>query len=196
MQRIQDIKKWKVCEEGSAIVFGASAPRRVRLDVNSHAEVRLTYADGNGELVPLALVKGRDVIEFQASGEFSIIVDGGPLWYYTIDGQKLAIKKPDAVSFTRIIERRPRNPEVELMNYLMNQNMERRFEQQRVEFEAMWARREAAATAAAAQSEPSGDAAGAGTKPVAAKRPAAGGSVDNAGDGGSREPPAEGKQGE
>lgn len=158
MQRIQNIKSWKQVRDGGALNLSGQDLRRVRLDVNAPGPVRIWYADGNGELAFLAFVTGRDVIEFQAgSGDFSLTVDGGECWFQSVDGEDLSFSIPDAEVLTRIVDRRPRNHELELMNYHMNANIERRYAAMREDMEREWARREAAAKPAAPQPEPAGD---------------------------------------
>lgn len=153
MQRIQNMASWQKVEDGKALNMLGGAMRRVRLDVNAPDAVRLWFVNGNGEMTFLARVVGRDVLEFVGSSEdFAIIVEGGECWFQSIDGEKLAFAIPDAVTMTRLIERRPRNHEMELMMFMQNQNLERRLAAQRDELAALWDRREAAARAAAEKS--------------------------------------------
>lgn len=186
MQRIQNINAWKQVRDCGALNMSGQELRRVRIDVNAPGPVRLWYANGNGEISFLALVTGRDVIEFQASsGDFSLMVDGGECWFLTVDGEDMSFAIPDAEILTKIVDRRPRNHDLELMNYLMNQNMERRYAAMREDMEREWARREAAGKASAAQPLVAGDEkpAGSESKPAASagddKKPA----TADAGDG-------------
>jgi len=149
MQRIGNIDKWFLVEQDKAITFANPEPRRIRLDVNSPSPSQLFYSDGNGEITFLANVHGRDVIELRADGEFSVTVQGADCWMYTIDGEDLSFSIPDAVTLTKLIERRARNPELELMQHMLNQNIERRLNAQRDELDQLWNRREAARAAAA-----------------------------------------------
>lgn len=164
MQRLFNITKWKQAGDGTAINFGGTRPRRVRLDVNAPEPVNLFYNDPDGLVTFLARVVGRDVIEFQSYGEFAITIVGGDLWFHTEDGEDHSFAIPDAVILTQVIERRPRNRELEMMNYMMNQNLERRLNAQRAELEQLWAKREAAARAVATQPQPASDDAGSGKK--------------------------------
>lgn len=186
MQRAFNIEKWKMIPDGGAVAFAGTAARRVRLDVNAPFEARLSYADSEGEVTFLAKVYGRDVIEFAAYGEFSIIAEGGDVWFYTIDGEVTSFTIPDAVILTKIIERRPRNPELELMNYHMKQNMERRLAAQRAELEELWNKRDTAARAAAAKSAVAGNDGGAVKEPApkpASDKPSGGGAPADGADG-------------
>lgn len=156
MQRLFNVDKWLHVEDGKAITFEKANSRRVRLDVNAPAPANLYYADGDGRITFLARVLGRDVIEFASYGEFSITVDGSDVWVHTIDGEDISFAIPDAVVFTRIVERRQRNPELEMMNYMMNANFQRLLEGQRDELEVLWDRREAAIRAEAEKRAPAG----------------------------------------
>ena len=190
MQRLHNITKWKRVQHGEAVNFSGTKPRRVRLDVNAPAPVAVYYNTTEGALTFLALVEGRDCIEFHASGEFAITVDGGDLWWDTTDSEDHSFVIPDAVILTEIVERRPRNREMEMMNYMMNANMKRMLDAQREELEGVWARREAAARAAAAKQKPAGDDAGVATKPVGEPDAADVGSDKSADDGDKSGKPA------
>lgn len=156
MQRMQNIRDWVLIEDGKAFNLTGMANRRVRLDVNAPYEARLWLSDGDGVTYFLASVLGRDVIEFHADFETcSITAEGSDVYVQTVDGVDLSIAIPDAVTMTKLIERRPRNHEIELMMFMQNQNLERRLAAQRDELEALWSRRAAAAVAAAAKSSAS-----------------------------------------
>lgn len=185
MQRLFNVDKWFLVADGKAVSFGNTEPRRVRLDVNSPSPAQLFYSDGDGNITFLANVHGRDVIEFASYGAFDITCTGSDCWMYTIDGEDLSFSIPDAVKLTKIFERRARNPELELMQHMMNRNIEMRMEAQRVELEQLWNRREEAARAAAALPEAPAANAAAGSEPVATGVPASGehasGTVDSGG---------------
>lgn len=177
MQRVFNVEKWNRLVDGTTVNFPSPLERRVRLDVNCPGECRLSYVDGDGVMTFLGLIKGRDVVEFRAYGEFSLVADGADCWFYTVDGENFAFVLPDAETFTRIIERRPRNPEFEYMHYMMNRNIEARLEQQKHELEQLWARRGAAEAPVAAQPAP------ASAPSAPAKEPPAPGANEGSGDG-------------
>lgn len=166
MQRIQNIEKWKHVAAGGAMNFEYEWRRTIRLDVNAAGTAALFYVDGNGETTFLALVTGRDVVEFQCQGDaFSIVVEDADAWFYTIDGERMAVSLPDAVKFTKLIERRQRNPEVELMRYHMEATMKGMMEHQQRELDRRIDRLAAASAAPAAKPVAKGDAGGAGSEP-------------------------------
>ena len=164
MQRIANVDKWQKVRDGEAVNFGNVNGRRVRLEVNAPHETRLYYVDGNGEYTFLARVFGREAVEFAAVGEFTLLPEGGDVWFYTVDGQDFSFAKPDAETFTQIISRRPRNHEMELMLYLQNQNMERMLRAQRDEMEQLLAARTAVGASGGGQPAPSGSAGAAGSQ--------------------------------
>lgn len=177
MQRIFNVDKWSLLEDGKSVSFGKVEPRRVRLHVNAPDPAKLFYSDPDGTVTFLARVLGRDVVEFGAYGEFSLTAEGGDIWFDTVDGEDISFSIPDAVIITKITERRARNPELEMMQYMMNRNIQRRLDAQRDELVQLWARQQAVAAAAAAKPEAEGGGAGA-----AAESESSSSSDDGAGD--------------
>lgn len=185
MQRIFNVNKWTTLPEGSAIEYPSTKPRVVRLEVNAPSPVSLfVVSDGEDpEASFLARVEGRDTVEFHVTGKFSLTCEGGFCNVYTIDGDRWAFVDLAPIVFTRIAERRRRNPELERMMLIAQHNMERRLEQQAEEFRRMLDRRDAARAALAAP-------------------PAAAGATSESGDGspdpddgGAQEPRETGKRG-
>lgn len=168
MQRLFNVEKWFTVGDGKAVSFANPLPRRVKIDVNAAEPVRIDYADGDGAITFLANVLGRDTIEFRCYGEFSLTVSGGDCNMYTVDGEEYSFSVPDAVSFTKPASQRVRNPELERMQVLMQQNMRKLMNEQKRELEFILRQREAAPVAAAPVS--AGAAAGAADsgKPVKA----------------------------
>lgn len=72
----------------------------------------------------LALVKGRDRLEFSVDGEFDLMVEGGACNIYTVDSADVATRVIDPIIFTRVANRRVRNPELEWMMYQQRRNQE------------------------------------------------------------------------
>lgn len=73
----------------------------------------------------LGLCKGRDSLEFAVDGAFDLLVEGGPAYVFSADGQDLATRIVAPMIFTRIANRRQRNPHLEMMQYQMKLNQER-----------------------------------------------------------------------
>lgn len=135
MQKMYNLSKWSKLEEGEIMTFSDTRQRTVRLEVNSGSEVQLFLGYEGQDMEFFALVKGRDVIEFSAEDAFSITADGGPVAIYTADGDDWSVAAVDPLSFTRIVERRIRNPDMDRMMFEMQINMEKRFAQQNADFE-------------------------------------------------------------
>lgn len=163
MQRIHNILDWIELKEGEGLPF-PGGKRRVTIQVNSPGKTALYIVpterrgvDGlvieNDEVVGLpiflALVEGRDEIELFAEGGFNLTHDGTGVVYVlgSEHGEKAFVINPEPIIFTRIAERRTRNPEMEAMQHLMMQNMQKMVAQQASELEAVYERREAAANA-------------------------------------------------
>lgn len=148
MQKVYNLSKWIELPHGARLQFTTDRPRTVRFEVNAPREVALYVADdvrpeGDGECRFLALVKGRDTIEFSADGAFSLVTAGDehePIMVFTADGDDVALELAAPESFTKIVERRRRNPELEYMVSVMERNMHARLQQQAAEFERRFQR--------------------------------------------------------
>lgn len=157
MQRLFNLEQWKCLSEGTQVDFRNPRPRTVRLELNSPGEAALYLIDGEGETFFLALVKGRDVVEFSAPGAFSLTVEGSDVYVLTVDGDDVSFIVVAPRIFTKIMERRRRNPELEYVTAMMQRNVERRLEQQSRELQQLFARRlEAAEQVSATRRLPSG----------------------------------------
>lgn len=150
--KLFNLNKWTRLAAGQQLDLPGERPRKVVLEVNAGGEARLDYVDPNGEVQFLAMVYGRETLEFIVSGKFSVITDTDDTFIYTADGISVhhVVEAPE--SFVRIMEKRARNPELERIAFQMNQNMHRRLEQQSDELNAMFERRFAAREALIARS--------------------------------------------
>lgn len=160
MLKIPSLNHWQLLPDGESVNFEHSVEsRRVRLDVNAAGTAQVYHTDGNGELTFLGLVTGRDVIEFAtiADTSFAIRTVGADLWFYSVDGADFSFDRAESRSFTQLVERRQRNPEIEYMQYMMQANMNRMMEKQRDELERLFDRRSAAFAAAADKSAAASD---------------------------------------
>lgn len=134
MQRLFNVTKWRRLCEGQAVPFPSERPRVVRLEVNAPRAVGLYILDvPSGEMVFLARCEGRDTVEFHVGGAFSLVADG-EVYLYTPQGETIHHVNEDPEIYTRITERRQRNPELDAIARAMNLNIERRLAAQRDEF--------------------------------------------------------------
>lgn len=179
MQRMHNLEKWSELPPGKAMSFVVDWPRVVRIDVNVAGKANLFVIGDGGTPRFLAFVTGRDVVEFAANGRFGLIADGDPTFVYSVDGDTWSLDVPAPEIFTRVREKRARNPELEYIMAKMAHNMERRLAQQATEIErairGRIASREAEPSAAGADAsgrpEPAGHSgSGAGGVGKAAKR--------------------------
>lgn len=152
--RIFNLAKWEWLKEGNAIEFHNTRRRTVVLDVNAPEAVRLYVSqsqhdietnpekvsddeagrrgpssDGDRTVTFIGRVLGRDRLEFAVDGAFQLFAEGGEFYWYTIDSQDVSTKVVAPVIFTKIANRRERNPHLEMIEFQMRQN-QRRFEAQ------------------------------------------------------------------
>lgn len=155
VQKLYNLTKWGLIDGGKVLSFPSNKPRAVRLDVNAPSKVELSYINADGEVFFLALVEGRDTIDFTTTGKFSVATSGD-CYVHTVDGEDVSYEVIDPIIFTRIVARRARSPELERLEQRMMMNINRRLEKQRGELEDYYSRRERdvaalAATAAAVE---------------------------------------------
>lgn len=81
----------------------------------------------------LGLAKGRDRFEFGVEGPFELCCEGGSPMIYTVDSTDQSTHVTAPVIFTRIANRRARNPQLELMQYQMRRNSELLYAQLQIE---------------------------------------------------------------
>lgn len=165
MQTIYNLDKWFRLDEGAKLLMKGGRARKVVLEVNSPAEAAL-YVDVAGvDPIFLALVKGRDKVEFYAPGQedFHLMVEGCSVFLYTVDGIDISAVSDGSESFVRIIERKPRNRELELMQYEMRANMQRMLDKQAGEYARLI---ESRLPPRAAQPTAEGGASGSGKEPA------------------------------
>lgn len=125
MQRMFNLDKWTRLDKGKGLEFTNPRPRNVRLEVNSPVKAALHVIDEHGEDHFLALVEGRETVEFGTTGAFSLTSDA-ECNVYTADGADISSVVVEPVILTKIAERRARNPELEYLQRVMYENMERR----------------------------------------------------------------------
>lgn len=194
MIRVGDLTLFSRLEAGALAPFTIERARTVKLSVNAPHRAAITivpmFEDGtfpeDEEPMFLATVHGLEEVEFFAHGAFAVQADAD-LYLKSVDGNPVHAVIPDAATFTRIAERRARNPEIEALQQMLLRNQERRmgamFDEVRLERERNARERaaiEAAKTVDSGKGAPSGD------KPPSEPAPRAGkpaGSPPKDGDG-------------
>ena len=207
-QRLGNLDKWIPIEgDRQRGLFFPGDARKVTLDVVTGEPVRLYVeyevppdeaGQGGGTREQLlTVVNGRDSVEFTVGGDFTLFASGGDALVYTIDGQEVHNVDIAPVIFTRIASRKVRNPNLEMMEYQMKLNLQRRMEQLELEAAARlkdtvnrYAAQRSPRTppAAVGQQPASEDAGGEGTEPRAAD--AGSGTPAKGGKGGAKPKPA------
>lgn len=126
--KLKNIDKWRTILEGEVVTLAGGGQqldaRLIKLECNAPFPTRLYVGTGDDQRF-LALINGFEVVEFYEIGEVDIHADGA-YNLYTAEFERLSVEIPDAESFTTIVERRHRNPELEFIAGKMQQNMERR----------------------------------------------------------------------
>lgn len=154
MQRMFNLSKWRAAGAGEIIRFESDRPRTVRLEVNTPEIALLELHEDGREPCFLARVEGRDTIEFSADGSFEISCDTSDVYFYTAEGDDWSVEPVDGRTFTRIVERRSRNPEMEMMMHMAMRNMEQRLDAQAAELERRFALRVATGDDGTARPKP------------------------------------------
>lgn len=128
MINLKNLDKWMFVPEGQGVQFDKQEIRRVRIEVNAPEKTRITLMQDD-KATFLAVIEGYDLIEFvPPAGGFEIIADTD-VYLYTAEFEFTSFFIPDAVIFTKIAERRARNPEIEYLMHKMQENMEKRLSQ-------------------------------------------------------------------
>lgn len=146
MIRLFGLGQWSKLGAGEIASFDNMKARTVRLEVILEAAGALYIHTGDDEglVVP---ANGRETVEFYADGAFAVSADVG-LAIFTADMDVRHIVNEGQVSFARVVERRARNPELEVIEQRMHENMRRMMQSQLVERERMIDRRVQAAIVA------------------------------------------------
>jgi len=143
--KLNSLSRWSELGSDKAIVFAGSdvGERTVRLHLNLEGVTSFFILIGDQERFLVTMQPGVDTVEFSAAGEFRVYAEegSGAVLYQSADLEPTFSEIVDPVIFTKIANRRHRNPELEEMMFRMNQNLERRLEQQAHEFEAAFQRR-------------------------------------------------------
>ena len=146
--KLNALARWASLPHGKQLVLAGKptgGDRRVRLSLNVGEATKVYVSDEGGEERLLAVVQpGLETIEFSAPGRLHVHTDardGAEVWIQTAETEPTFVEVVDPVVFTRIANRRHRNPELEEMMYRMQLNVERRIAATRDEMEAAYERR-------------------------------------------------------
>lgn len=174
IQKLGDLARWRK-HDGKAIAFGSHKVRTIRLDVRAAAPVMVyLHANADGEVVDdflTLLPAGLSALEFLAGGGSLVLDSKGPVSYFTPEIEAVAFENVEEETFTTIAQRRERNPEVEWMEFLMNQNINARMAAMDEEFQRRLAAMEEREAQYANTSEKAGGSGGGVHLGTSSKRP-------------------------
>lgn len=165
--KLNSLARWATLPPQNAIVFEGSEvdETRHRILFNLEAVTAFFIGDAEGERFLCTIGPGQETVEFNVAGSFKVYAEDGSgvVQYQSADLEPTHVEVADPVIFTRIAQRRHRNPELEEMMYRMQLNMERRFAQQAEEIAAAYAQQQQEAERArATQTDDAGTPSGAG----------------------------------
>lgn len=135
---LKQLDRWETVAPGMR--FPTPYKRKVRLEVISEGESKLYVSEGSQRSF-IGRFEGYDVVQFTVNGPFELTAKGDPVKVWCSEFDTMEVVPPDATSFTRIAERKTRNPELERMMQRMRVNMERRLAQAERDIEANILRR-------------------------------------------------------
>lgn len=139
MRKLTDLQKFRSMPVGMALAL-PGVQRVVRLELNTPMPCQVSIKDGDDADAPalfLANVEGRDGVEFVAQGNVVVhFASEAPIWYWTAELETSSVKL-DALPFTKIATRKPRNLELERVAAKMQENADRRMAQMQKEMEKL-----------------------------------------------------------
>lgn len=133
--RLDALDRWRLVAQGEILKLPGTVDglRKVRLHLNCEDTtwVYVSYAELDGVAAQFLAVAGPgpETIEFHAEGDLLVSFapgspDGEPsqVWLYTAELEPNVEPNPNAVTFTEIMTRRARNPELEMMQAIARHN--------------------------------------------------------------------------
>lgn len=127
---LNNLDKWKRVESGEIIVFAGEKLRRIRLQLNTSARTNVHVLGADAVPQFIGTVDGFDVIDFQYQGDLELLMASeGEVWLYSGEMEFTAKVIEDAESFTKVYERKARNPDLEYMLHRMQATQEQRIAQ-------------------------------------------------------------------
>lgn len=145
--KLHSLTRWSLLAPGAAIEVAepsGDGDRRVRINVNVADQTTFYVETEDGPQLLGTIPPGQETFEFTAYGRVAVFAKegSGEVYYQTSEQEPTHIVVVDPRIFTKIANRRHRNPELEEMMQKMQLNIDRRLERQAREFEAALARRQ------------------------------------------------------
>jgi len=146
MKRLNKIEDWAILPKGG-IVLPEHKDRLVRIEVNVAGKATLEVDTIGGSYL-LGQVEGRETIEFRVRGPAEVTAKGDKTWFVCSEATRRDYTLGDGETFTKVVERAPRNPQLELMMAKMNQSVDRRMKAMEMDTNARISKAEARAALA------------------------------------------------
>lgn len=144
MINLTEVSTYVLAKGNEGLLLEGAKRREVRLELNTAGPCQLRIQYNQNDIRFLANVHGRETITFIADGNVVVYPDSeDEVWWWTPEMEKTSVVIPDAETFTKLAERRQRNPELERVAKKMAENADRRMSMMFAEFD----RRVAAAEA-------------------------------------------------
>lgn len=125
--KLESLSRWNHLAPANSLILETRerGVRRIRISVNSPGLARFfVVLDGKERF--LATVDRCDTIEFYAEGVVEVVTTDENVFVHTAEHEPTHIRVTDPVIFTRIANRKARNPDLEHMMHLMHVNLEKR----------------------------------------------------------------------
>lgn len=120
------LSNWHLCESGKSIDLpGIKRSVRIGLVVAGRAPVAVTDLV-SGEMTIIGYVEGMQEFVFGVEGHCQVTVDSEADAYYRTDDGSVTAVEYNNKPFVTAMERRTRNPQLEYLMYLQEQNAEKR----------------------------------------------------------------------
>lgn len=136
--RILNPSDWKLIPPGHWLNLNGDHTRIVKVELNCEAETRVDLVHHDAEGVEkrtfIGRVVGLDKIEVVADADASLdFSGGGEVWCWTNDGEANTSVIPDEATFTKLMGRKTRSDQMEIMLRLQQEGYERLLRQQEAE---------------------------------------------------------------
>jgi len=126
------IEQWEVVGEG--FFLPEEKPRRVKIDVNVEGTAKFYGHGKDGVIFYLGQVTGRNTLELAVDGSLKVTAEGSDAWFKCQEVHQ----RPKATAnetFTKVANRKERNPELERMMHIMTLNVDKRMAQMQSDHE-------------------------------------------------------------
>ena len=135
---LKELSKWALMD-GKTLTFPGRKVRPMTIRVNTSAPTGfhlVSTCDKTGEVTTqfLANVNGYETIKFICKGSVELVADQKGAQVFCAELQHTHMEPTTTEVYTKIAERRVRNPELELIMHKMNANINKRLQQTEGEF--------------------------------------------------------------